>query len=87
MVIAIPALEELGIGLVAFSPMANGLLTGKYDAASKFADGDYRNVMPQLTEEAMEKNRTLLALLGELAKEKNATDAQISIAWMSCKKH
>ncbi len=81
-----PALEELGVGLVAFSPMANGLLTGKYDAASKFADGDYRNVMPQFTEEAMEKNRALLALLGELAKEKNATDAQISMAWMICKK-
>lgn len=79
-------LEELCVGLVAFSPMANGLLTGKYDAASKFADGDYRNVMPQFTEEAMEKNRTLFALLGELAKEKNATDAQISMAWMICKK-
>lgn len=79
-------LEELCVGLVAFSPMANGLLTGKYDAASKFADGDYRNVMPQFTEEAMEKNRALFALLGELAKEKNATDAQISMAWMICKK-
>lgn len=81
-----PVLEELGIGLVAFSPMANGLLTGKYNAESKFAEGDYRNVMPQFTEEAMEKNRALLALLGELAKEKNATDAQISMAWMICKK-
>lgn len=79
-------LEALCVGLVAFSPMANGLLTGKYDAASKFADGDYRNVMPQFTEEAMEKNRALFALLGELAKEKNATDAQISMAWMICKK-
>ena len=55
--------------------------------AEEVADGDYRNVMPQFTEEAMEKNRTLSALLGELAKEKNATDAQISRTWMSCKKH
>ena len=82
-----PVLEELGVGFVAFSPMANGFLTGKYGKDAKF-DGryDYRASMPQFTEEAVEKNQELLALLTGLAVEKNATPAQISLAWMLCKK-
>ncbi len=81
-----PVLEELDIGLVAFSPMANGLLTGKYTADAVFTKDDYRSVMPQFTADAMEKNRELLALLNHLAESKNATSAQISLAWMLCKK-
>lgn len=82
-----PILEELGVGLVAFSPMANGLLTGKYDKNSKFdAKLDYRSMMPQFTDEAMEKNQELFGLLNQIADEKEATPSQISLAWMLCKK-
>ena len=82
-----PVLEELNIAFVAFSPMANGLLTGAYKKETKFTEkDDYRNMMPQFTESGMQKSRELLDLLNELAKEKNATSAQISLAWMICKK-
>ena len=82
-----PALEELGIGLVAFSPMANGFLTGKYGKGTKFDPKyDYRASMPQFTDEAAERNRELLQLLSDLAEAKNATSAQISMSWMLCKK-
>lgn len=82
-----PALEELGIGLVAFSPMANGFLTGKYGKGAQFDPKyDYRSNMPQFTDEAVEQNQALLALLRRMAEEKNATLAQISMAWMLCKK-
>lgn len=81
------ALEELGIGLVAFSPMANGFLTGRYGKGQHFEPKtDYRAAMPQFTDEAVEQNRGLLALLSRLAKEKQATPAQISLAWMLCRK-
>ena len=82
-----PVLEELGVGLVAFSPMANGLLTGKYGKGEHFdAKVDYCATMPQFTDEAMDQNRALFALLDDLAARKNATPAQISLAWMLCKK-
>ncbi len=82
-----PALEELGVGLVAFSPMANGFLTGKYGKGEAFdPKTDYRAVMPQFTDKAIEQNQPLLALLNGMAKQKNATPAQISLAWMLCKK-
>lgn len=82
-----PVLEELGIGLVAFSPMANGFLTGKYGKGEQFdSKYDYRSNMPQFTDEAVEKNRPLLALLQHMAEDKGATPAQISLAWMLCKK-
>lgn len=82
-----PVLEELNVGFVAFSPMANGLLTGAYGKEAKFdAKYDYRSVMPQFTAEAAEQNRALLALLNNMAAEKQATPAQISLAWMLCKK-
>lgn len=82
-----PVLEELGVGLVAFSPMANGLLTGKYGKGEHFdAKVDYRATMPQFTDEAMDQNRALFALLDDLAARKNATPVQISLAWMLCKK-
>lgn len=82
-----PVLEELSIGFVAFSPMANGLLTGQYGKGQRFDPKlDYRSMMPQFTDQAMEQNRGLLALLARLAAEKEATPAQISLAWMLCKK-
>lgn len=82
-----PTLEELGIGFVAFSPMANGLLTGAYGKDSRFDPRlDYRSAMPQFTPEAAEQNRALLELLRDLAERKRATPAQISLAWMLCKK-
>lgn len=82
-----PVLEDLNIGFVPFSPMANGFLTGKYNKDSKFdAKTDYRSMMPQFKEEAYEQNKKLLQLLWDMASEKNATPAQISLAWMICKK-
>ena len=82
-----PALEELNVGFVAFSPMANGLLTARYGKDDKFDPKlDYRSAMPQFTAEAAEENRELLQTLRNLAEEKQATPAQISLAWMLCKK-
>lgn len=82
-----PVLEELNIGFVAFSPMANGLLTGKYGKGQRFDPKlDYRSAMPQFTDEAMDQNRALLALVAEMAAAKGATPAQLSLAWMLCKK-
>ncbi len=82
-----PTLEELGVGFVAFSPLANGFLTGAYNAASKFdAKTDYRAAMPQFSKESYDKNHDLLALINRIAKEKHATLSQISLAWMLCKK-
>lgn len=82
-----PVLEELNIGFVAFSPLANGFLSGKYGKKTQF-DGalDYRSAMPQLTEKGIEQNGSLLSLVNKIAKEKNATPAQVSLAWMMCKK-
>ena len=82
-----PVLEELGIGLVAFSPLANGLLSDRYTAASHFETGtDYRATMPQFRPESYAKNSNLLKLLRRIAAEKDTTPAQISLAWMLCKK-
>ena len=82
-----PMLEELHIGYVAFSPLANGFLSGRYDKNTRFEAGtDYRSVMPQFQPEGIDQNRALLDLLNKLAGEKNATPAQISLAWMLCKK-
>lgn len=81
-----PVVEELGITYVAFSPIANGFLSGKYDQNSQFEQGDFRGFMPQYTAEGMEKGKELLELLNTLAAEKDATPAQISLAWMLGKK-
>lgn len=82
-----PVLEELDIGFVAFSPLANGLLTGKYNSNSTFDSiSDYRRNMPQFKAESYDKNKNLFNLLNELATNKNATPSQISLAWMLCKK-
>lgn len=82
-----PVLEELGIGFVAFSPLANGLLTANYDASSTFdPHSDYRAAMPQFKKESFEKNRELMDYITQLADEHHATPSQISLAWMLCKK-
>lgn len=82
-----PVCEELNVAYVAFSPMANGLLTGKYNPNTKFeGKQDYRAGMPQYTEEGYEKAKALLAFLTELAAKKNATMGQLSLAWMINKK-
>ena len=82
-----PVLEELGVGFVAFSPMANGLLSGRYGKNDTFdKQYDYRSSMPQFTAEAFEENSKLLALLRETAEKKGATSGQIPLAWMLCKK-
>lgn len=80
-------LEELKIGYVAFSPLANGFLSAKYDKNTEF-DGifDYRSIMPQFSNEGIDKNQELLVLLREMAQEKHATPAQIALAWILCKK-
>jgi aryl-alcohol dehydrogenase-like predicted oxidoreductase len=82
----IPTLEELGIGFVAYSPLGKGFLTGKMDVNTKFAEGDIRNILPRYTENARIANQTLLDVIERFAKERNATNAQIAIAWVLAKK-
>ena len=80
-------LEELNVGFIAFSPLANGLLSDFYTADSKFnPKNDYRAAMPQFRRESFEENEMLFELIRTLADEKHATPAQISLAWMLCKK-
>lgn len=81
-----PVLEELKIGFVAFSPLANGVLTDAYRKGENFSKEDFRSFMPQYTEEGYEANRALVSYIGGLAEEKEATPAQISLAWMLCQK-
>ena len=81
-----PVVEELDVAYVAFSPMANGFLTGQYSASSEFSEGDFRNHMPQYTKEGFQKGKELLELLRQMAEDKHATQAQLSLAWMICKK-
>lgn len=82
-----PTLEELNVGYVAFSPLANGVLSDRYDKSSKFELGtDYRSFMPQFKAKAFKQNEELFNLIRTVAKEKNATPAQISLAWMINKK-
>lgn len=82
----IPTIEELGIGLVAFSPLGKGFLAGKIDETTKFADGDIRNILPRYTEEARTANKALLDLLNQFAEQRNATPAQIALAWVLAQK-
>ena len=82
-----PVLEELQVGFVAFSPLANGFLSAKYGKDSHFQEGtDYRSVMPQFSASGVDQNQELLMQLKRLAEEKEATPAQISLAWMLAKK-
>ncbi len=82
----IPTIEELGIGLVAYSPLGRGFLTGKIDQATQFAEGDIRNTLPRYTEEARAANQSLLDLLNRFAEAHNATTAQIALAWILAQK-
>lgn len=82
----IPTIEELGIGLVAYSPLGKGFLAGKMDENTKFGEGDIRNILPRFTEEARVANKALLDLIEEFAKAKNATPAQIALAWVLAQK-
>lgn len=81
-----PLLEELGIGFVPFSPLGRGFLTGKIDANTKFLSNDFRNTLPRFTEKARTANLSLVELLNEFAKQKNATPAQIALAWILTQK-
>ena len=82
-----PVLEELQIGFVAFSPLANGFLSAKYGKDAELAKGThYRSVMPQFSPEGIDKNQELIKLLLDMAEKKHATPAQISLAWMLAKK-
>src|SRR5438876_823368 len=82
----IPTLEELGIGLVPFSPLGKGFLTGKIDEKTTFAKNDFRQIVPRFTPEARKANQALVDLLGQVAKQKNATPAQIALAWLLAQK-
>lgn len=82
----IPTLEALGIGLVAFSPLGRGYLTGALAENRQFAEGDIRKILPRFTEEARLANHTLLDLLRQFAARKNATPAQIALAWVLAQK-
>ena len=82
----IPTLEELGIGLVPYSPLGKGFLTGKIDENAKFESTDFRSTLPRFTPEALKANQTLIDLLATIAKRKNATPAQIALAWLLAQK-
>jgi len=82
----IPTLEELGIGLVPYSPLGKGFLTGKMDENTKLASNDFRSTLPRFTPEAMKANRAIVDLLNAMAKRKNATPAQIALAWLLAQK-
>jgi len=82
----IPALEELGIGLVPFSPLGRGFLAGAINASTTFDKGDFRNILPRFNEENRKANQGLVDQLGALAKRKNATSAQIALAWLLAQK-
>jgi aryl-alcohol dehydrogenase-like predicted oxidoreductase len=82
----LPTLEELGIGFVPFSPLGRGFLTGKVNENTTFESSDLRNTLPRFTPEARKANQALVDLLGEIAKRKNATPAQIALAWLLAQK-
>jgi aryl-alcohol dehydrogenase-like predicted oxidoreductase len=82
----IPTLEELGIGFVPFSPLGKGFLTGKIDASTTFASTDFRNIVPRFTPEARKANQPLVDLIEKFAERKNATPAQIALAWVLAQK-
>jgi aryl-alcohol dehydrogenase-like predicted oxidoreductase len=82
----LPVLEELGIGFVPYSPLGRGFLTGKMNEDTTFDSTDFRNTLPRFTPEARKVNRALVDLLGDIAKRKNATPAQIALAWLLAQK-
>ena len=82
----IPTVEELGIGFVPYSPLGKGFLTGKIDENAKFDSTDFRSTLPRFTPEALQANQALVDLLGGIAKRKDATPAQVALAWVMAQK-
>jgi aryl-alcohol dehydrogenase-like predicted oxidoreductase len=82
----LPALEELGIGFVPFSPLGKGFLTGKIDETTSFASNDFRNIVPRFSTENRKANQAMVDLLARIAVEKRATPAQIALAWLLAQK-
>jgi aryl-alcohol dehydrogenase-like predicted oxidoreductase len=82
----LPTLEELGIGFVPFSPLGKGFLTGKIDENTTFDNSDFRNIVPRFTPEARKANQALVDLMRAIAEKKNATPAQIALAWLLAQK-
>jgi aryl-alcohol dehydrogenase-like predicted oxidoreductase len=82
----IPTLEELGIGLVPYSPLGKGYLTGKIDEKTTFDSSDFRSILPRFAPEALRANQTLIHLLSSIAERKNATSAQIALTWLLAQK-
>ncbi len=82
----IPTLEELGIGFVPYSPLGRGFLTGKMDENTTFSEGDFRNILPRFTPEARRANQGMVDLLGQIAARKQATPAQMALAWLLAQK-
>jgi aryl-alcohol dehydrogenase-like predicted oxidoreductase len=82
----LPALEELGIGFVPFSPLGKGFLTGKINEDTKFDKNDFRNIVPRFTPENRKANQALVDILGKFAQQKKATPAQIALAWLLAQK-
>lgn len=81
----LPTIESLGIGLVAFSPLGKGFLTGAISPSTTFAEGDIRRILPRFTAEAIEANERLVMVINDFALQKNATPAQIALAWVLAK--
>lgn len=82
----LPTLEELGIGFVPYSPLGRGFLTGKIDENTQFDKSDFRNIVPRFTPEARKANQSLVALLEQLATQKQVTPAQLALAWLLAQK-
>ena len=82
----IPTLEGLGIGFVPYSPLGKGFLTGKMNEDTTFDSSDFRSTLPRFTPEALKANQALIKLLGNMAKRKKATPAQIALAWLLAQK-
>jgi len=82
----LPTIEELGIGLVAYSPLGKGFLTGKIDETTTLDSSDFRSTLPRFTPEARKANQALVDLIGAIAERKKATPAQIALAWVLAQK-
>jgi aryl-alcohol dehydrogenase-like predicted oxidoreductase len=82
----LPTLEELEIGFVPFSPLGKGFLTGAVSAGTTFGSDDFRSIVPRFSQEALKANQALVVLLGQIAKDKGATPAQMALAWLLAQK-
>ena len=78
----LPALEELGVGLVPFSPLGKGFLTGRFDRSARFDKGDFRSIVPRFTPENLEANQPLVELVRDMAAQKGSSPARVALAWL-----